>query len=115
MITYISSKSGQGKTQFALRMALEASNIANNVLIVSYEMDSKHILKRISSVLENDIHQPKEISVIQCDASDNDQFQYEVFSNQLEQWMNYYGSVILDGFFTNLGDGLDDRNMFLKR
>jgi len=113
MITYISSKLGQGKTRLALRMALEASTIANNILIVSYEMDLKNILERISSVLENDIHQPKEISVIQCDASDINQFQYEVFSNQLEQWMNHYGSVVLDGFFTNLGNDLDNmKNVF---
>ena len=116
MITYISSKSGQGKTQLAFRMALEGSTIYNNVLIVSYEMDSKNILERISSILENDIHQPKEITIIQCDASDDKQFNYGVFSNQLEQWLNRYGSVVLDGFFTNLGNDLDNmKNVFEKK
>lgn len=113
MITYVSSKSGQGKTKLAFRMALEASTISDNILFVSWEMNSKTIMERISSILENDIHQPKEITIIQ---SDDKQFNYEVFSNQLEQWMNIYGSVVLDGFFLNLGNDLDDmKNVFEKK
>lgn len=108
MITYISSKSGQGKSQLALKMALEASNISNNILVVSWEMNSKNILNRISSMLDIDVNISKEITVMQYGVSDTEKIRLSVFSNQLEQWMNKYGSVLLDGFLSNLGNDLDD-------
>jgi len=99
MLTTILSTAGGGKSFLTIKKALQASK-EKRLLILTYEMSSYHILKRVNACLDYlHIEGPKKITVQEKDL--NGVVVPVLFEEILNKLFNEYDVIVLDGYFLN--------------
>lgn len=99
MLTTILSTAGGGKSYLTIKKALEATK-GKRLLILTYEMPSYHILKRVEACLDYlHIEAPKKITVQEKDLSSV--ITPILFEEVLHGLFAQYDVIALDGYFSN--------------
>jgi len=99
MLTTILSQAGGGKSYLTIKKALQEAK-DKRVLILTYEMSSYHILKRINAYLDHfHVEAPKKLTV-QEKSLDN-VITPILFEEILNGLFTQYDVIALDGYFLN--------------
>ena len=118
MLTIIYSSAGGGKSYLTIKKALQAAK-GKSLLIVTYEMSSYNILKRVDACLDYlHIEAPKKITVQEKDLSSV--ITPMLFEKVLHELFTQYDVIALDGYFLNnlhssLNLSAEDTHQILKK